>query len=117
MSVGHRRHSVSTFRLTDHVRNHLHYENDRRCIDKQLISDAIQEGSREPNPEGDADTAIYYTEAGVKFLIAVNTLSEVVVTAYPIEFDKMKAIKSNRWTQTQIKSVQKRVEEGKTEII
>jgi len=117
MSIEQQRHAVSTFELSSHVRQRLKYENDRRCIDKQVISDAVLQGKRGPNPEGDTDTAITYTEAGVTFLIVVNTYTKVVVTAYPIEFDRMEAIKSNRWTQTKIRSVQKRVKEGKTELI
>jgi hypothetical protein len=56
-------------------------------------------------------------EGGILFKIAVDTIKEQVVTAYPIGLNRMKAIKSNRWTQTQIKSVQERVREGKTEMI
>jgi hypothetical protein len=95
----------------------LYYENEKRCIDKRLISDAIQEGDRGENPGGDSDTAIIYTEGGITFKVAVDTIREEVVTAYPIKFDRMEAIKSNRWTQTQIESVEERVREDKTEMI
>lgn len=115
--VEERRELVSTFSLSRHVRQRLHYENEERCIDKRLISDAIENGERGDNPRGDADTAIHYTEAGITFKVAVDTRSEKVVTAYPVEFDRMVAIKSNRWTQTQIESVRERVREGKTEMV
>jgi len=115
--VEERRELVSTFSLTIHVLQRLHYECERRCIDRQLISNAIQRGDRRDNPGGDSDTAIHYMEGGILFKIAVDTIKEQVVTAYPIGLNRMKAIKSNRWTQTQIKSVQERVREGKTEMI
>lgn len=112
-----RRETVSTFCLSDHVRNRLRYDEEKRCITKQILSDAIQEGDRRDNPNGDADTAIFYTESGITFKVLVNTISEKVVTAYPVKFKQGDAIRSNRWTQTQIRSVQERVQNGKTTLL
>jgi sarcosine oxidase delta subunit len=115
--VEERRKLVSSFSLTIHVQQRFRYENENRCISKQIISDAIQQGDRRDNPGGDADTAIYYTTCGITFKVAVDTITEEVVTAYPVKFDRMEAIKSNRWTQPQIESVQQRVREGKTKMV
>lgn len=115
--VEQRRESVTTFSLTDHVESRLRYDSDKRCINKKIISEAIQYGDREDNPHGPSDTAIRYRTDGIVFLVAVDTLKRNVVTAYPIKFHKNAAHNSCRWTLNQLRSVKERVEEGKTELI
>lgn len=105
-----------TFGLSDHVRQRLHYDNKQRCIEREIISDAILHGERTEDNE-DNVKAIIYSVCGVTFRIPVDVSNESVLTAYPVKLDEMEAIKSNRWTQTQIESLRERVRSGKTEMI
>lgn len=111
------RETVTSFHLSDHLRNRLRYHSDERCLDKSVINECILHGERRANPHGDGDTAIVHEVAGITFEVIVDATDREAVTAYPIAFSRFEAITSNRWSQTQIRSVEQRVRDGKTELV
>lgn len=103
--------------LSDHIRNHLRYRSDERCLDKSVINECILHGDRHDSSHEDGGTAAVHEIAGITFEVIIDPVNRVAVTAYPVEFSRFEAITSNRWTQTQIRSVEERVRTGKTELV